>query len=173
MTEIKVVHDEEFDNSHEEEFGTFVAGHPRRNLGMLNGKEGERFMEDLDESALKIPIYAYEHGGIALSAEPFGCQWDSGQVGWWVFTSEDLVKIYNEDTEETRSNATEGVDAAIKYLNDVYSGNVWGYKIIDFDGGIADSGWGFVGDDAPIEMKEELPENLHTSLDDAWKARFS
>jgi hypothetical protein len=28
-----------------------------------------------------LPVYMIDHGGIALSTEPFACAWDSGQVG--------------------------------------------------------------------------------------------
>lgn len=33
------------------------------------------------EPCLVLPIYAYIHGGIAVSTEPFSCPWDSGKVG--------------------------------------------------------------------------------------------
>jgi len=173
MVKIKIKHDNDYqEDSDDAKFGTFVAGHPRRNLGDLNGPEGERFIEDLEPGALKIAVYAYDHGSIMLSTGPFGCRWDSGQVGWWVFTSEDIVEIYGEDTEENRTKATAGVEVAISVKNDIYNGNVWGFEIMDFDGEVADSCWGFVGDEAPEVMKEHIPDNLHASLDTAWEARF-
>jgi hypothetical protein len=36
---------------------------------------------DLDGSHLKSTLYAYVHGGVAVSLTPFNCQWDSGAVG--------------------------------------------------------------------------------------------
>lgn len=171
--EIKIRRDDFYDNDDDSDFGVFVAGHRRRNIGTLNGEEGRQFMEDLEEGAFKIPVYAYEHSGIALSTSPFSCRWDSGQVGWWVFTSENLVRIYNEDTPETRAKALEGVKHQLSYLNDISDGNVWGYEIVDFDGHVADSCWGFVGDGAPEMMKEHLPENLHASLARGWDNRYA
>ena len=35
-----------------------------------------------DSDAVLKPLYAYEHGGIALSTGQFSCPWDSGQVGF-------------------------------------------------------------------------------------------
>lgn len=175
--EIKVRYDDDSsrysDFLDEDEFGTFVAGHRRANLGKLNGEEGVQFMRDLPEGCLKIPIYAYDHSGIVMSVTPFSDPWDSGQVGWWVFTTEDLISIYNEDTEDTRQKAREGVKAQIQYLNDLGSGNVWGYEITGADGDVDDSCWGFVGDDAVLDMKGHIPDGLHAKLEEAWENRFS
>ena len=175
--EIKVRHDDDSDrySEHldEDEFGTFVASHRRYNLGKLNGEKGAQFMRDLPEGCLKIPIYAYDHSGIVMSLAPFSDRWDSGQVGWWVFTPEDLISIYNEDTEDARQKAREGVKAQIEYLNDLGSGNVWGFEITGADGDVDDSCWGFVGDDAISDMKAHIPDDLHAKLEAAWENRFS
>lgn len=169
---VRISRDDDYrEDDDDAEFGTFVAGHRRINLGDLNGDEGEEFMADLEEGALKIAIYAYEHGDIALSTSPFSCPWDSGQVGWWVFTSNNLVEIYGADTEDTRQKATAGVEATVSFKNDIYSGNVWGFEIGEGKE-VSDSCWGFVGDMAPESMKEHIPDNLHASLDTAWEARF-
>ena len=173
--EIRVRYDDDSsrysDYLDEDEFGTFVAGHRRSNLGKLNGEEGVQFMRDLPEGCLKIPIYAYDHSGIVMSVVPFSDPWDSGQLGWWVFTPEDLISIYNEDTEDTRQKAREGVKAQIQYLNDVYAGNIWGYEITGADGDVDDSCWGFVGDDAIFDMKDHIPDELHSKLEAAWENR--
>jgi hypothetical protein len=158
---------------HEGDFGTFCAWHRRLNLGKLNGDKAREYIEDAPENALKIPVYIYQHSGIALSTTPFSCPWDSGQVGIWIFTSEDLVNIYGEDNEDNRAKALDGVSGQLKYMNDLGDGNVWGYEIEDFDGEVADSSWGFVGDRAVEDMKGDVPENLHASLQEAWENRFS
>ena len=177
MPKIKVSYDEcsqsfLVDELHEDDFGTFVAWHRRRNLGEVNYPKHQEFLEGLEEGAMKIPIFIYEHSGFVLSTTPFACQWDSGQVGVWVFTSEDLVRIYGADSEETRARAREGVDAQIGYMNAVYNGDVWRYDIEDFDGEIADSCGGFVGEDALECMKGHVPENLHADLEQAWENRL-
>jgi len=177
MPKIKVSYDDcsaQFlaDEMHDDDFGTFVSWHRRRNLGKVNYPKHESFLENLEEDALRVPVYIYEHGGFVLSVVAFTDPWDSGQVGVWVFTSEDLVRIYGEDTTETRQKACEGVSAQIDYMNAVYSGDVWQYEIEDFDGEVADSCGGFVGDDALEVMKDHIPENLHADLERGWENRF-
>ena len=44
------------------------------------------------EDVISIPIYMYEHSGIAISTKPFGCQWDSGQLGWIHTTKENALR---------------------------------------------------------------------------------
>jgi len=157
----------------EDDFGTFVAWHQRRNLGKVNAPSHSSFLQNLPRDALRIPIFIYEHGGFVLSTTPFSCPWDSGQVGVWVFTPKDLARIYGEDTEESRKKAREGVEAQIKYMNDVFCGNVWYFEIEDFDGETADSCGMFVGIEEALEaMKEHVPENLHGSLEKAWDKRW-
>ncbi len=29
-----------------------------------------------------VPVYGYDHGGLAVSTSPFSCPWDSGQLGF-------------------------------------------------------------------------------------------
>jgi hypothetical protein len=174
---IRVKHDEFSgvdlsQDMHDNDFGTFCAWHRRYNLGKLNGDEAREYIESAPEDAMKIPVYIYQHSGIALSTSPFSCPWDSGQVGWWFFTSEEISQIYGEDNEENRKKALEGVSSHLEYMNDVGNGNIWGYEILDFDGDVADSCWGFVGDDALECMKEHIPENRHAELERAWEDRF-
>jgi len=157
---------------HDNDFGTFCAWHRRVNLGKLNGDEAREYIESASDDDLAIPIYIYQHGSIALSTTPFSCPWDSGQVGWWIFTSEEIANIYGEDNEENREKALKGVSVQIQYMNDVGNGNIWGYEIEDFDGEVADSLWGFVGDEALECMKEHIPENLHGALESAWENRY-
>jgi hypothetical protein len=174
---IRIKHDE-FSGSelsrelHDNDFGTFCAWHRRYLLGKLNGDEAREYIESAPADALKIPIYIYQHGGIALSTSPFSCPWDSGQVGFWIFTSEEIEKIYGKDDETNRGRALDGVSSHLDYMNDVGDGNIWGYEVIDFDGEVADSCWGFVGDDAVEAMKDHLPDNLHPALEEAWENRY-
>jgi hypothetical protein len=169
---IKITYDEDgaqwlTDEIHEGDFGTFVAWHRRSSLGKVNFPRHEEYLERVPAGALRVPVYLYEHGGMALSTEPFSCPWDSGQVGIWIFTSEDLVKVYGEDTDETRATAVEGVAAQLRYMTDVYAGNVWRFESED------DACGGFVGDAALEDMKGYLPEELHGELEAAWEGRHA
>lgn len=36
---------------------------------------------DEREPCIVLPVYGYEHSGIAVSVSPFSCPWDSGRLG--------------------------------------------------------------------------------------------
>lgn len=111
-----------------------------------NYRIGER-IEQCTEDELRetygeitaLPVYMIDHSGIALSCEPFGCRWDSGQVGW--------IWIANKDAGNFGD-----VDAALRSVVDtmskVASGEVYGYVVKDADDENVGSCWGFIGRDA-------------------------
>lgn len=173
---IRVVHDGFFEASEDleclYEFGTFATWHRRYSIGKVQPSESpDEFLAEQPENSIVIPIYMYDHGGLAFSTAPFECQWDSGQLGVWVVTPDDLRATYGEDTPENRVQAARAVKGAIEYMNEIESGNVWGFEVLDFDGEVCDSCWGFVGDDAHENMKDHVPENLHAELEQAWESR--
>jgi hypothetical protein len=45
-------------------------------------REEKRQLRVMAEIALVLPIYKFEHGGVAFSAGSFSCPWDSGFVGY-------------------------------------------------------------------------------------------
>ena len=47
--------------------------------------------ENTDKSWSKFPVYAYIHGGLALSITSFGCTWDSGVLGYIKAPSKELA----------------------------------------------------------------------------------
>lgn len=170
---VKILHDD-FYELEDNDIGTFVCWHKRRNLGNINYAEHEAYLDQVSDKALQIPISIYEHGGFVLSVGDgaISCPWDSGYVGVWVFEPKDLIEHWGADTPETRQKAHECVEAIIKYRNDVYSGNVWGFSIESGDGEHIDSCWGFVGDEAVTDMKEHVDEKYHKALDEAWENRY-
>jgi len=40
----------------------------------------------------KYPVYAYIHGGITVSLNPFSCHWDSGQLGYIWASDKDFAE---------------------------------------------------------------------------------
>jgi len=75
-----------------------------------------------------LPLFAYIHGGVALSLGAFGCRWDSGQVGY-ILVSKDI-------------NDPEGVaKALIDEWQHYMDGEVYGYRS-SFEGEV-DSCYGF------------------------------
>ena len=158
-----------------EDFGTLATWHQRYNIGTEQPKESpQEYLANLPENSMVMPVYMYDHGGLAFSLSPFSCQWDSGQIGVWVLTPEDLKKIYGDDNVngDARIRALKSMKARIEQMNDLENGNVWGFEVLDFDGEVCDSCYGFIGDDAVECMRDHLPENLHQDLNTAWEARY-
>jgi hypothetical protein len=158
----------EYDN-----VGTMVCWHRRYKLGDQQPKENyrdwlrslvdadeewsdEQVQEAVDQRFIFLPLYLYDHSGITISTGPFGCPWDSGQVGW-IYVSLDKAKEEWGDDKE----------AAIKYLKgevetyDQYlRGEVYGYVLHGPDG-VEDSCCGFYGYE---NAKQEAVEACQVAL---------
>lgn len=102
------------------------------------------------------PVYMYDHGNITLNTTGFGCQWDSGQVGYAVVTAETVKKKF----ESNYGLAEKVIDAEVKIYSQFVGGDVYGYVVEDEEG---DSCWGFYGSD-PCENGME--DHLEGSIDD-------
>lgn len=184
---------EEFDN-----LGTMVCWHGRYNLGddhnfghpddFIEGlaEEFVEDMEDLDEmdrnemwdlinkNAIVLPVYMYEHSGIALSTGSFNNPWDSGQVGWIYITHDDIENAYGELSEKTIKIAEKCLKSEVEIYSQYLNGDVYGFllkKIAECDcckskeEEVIDSCWGFYGynikengilDCLPEEFQEEI-----------------
>lgn len=119
----------------------------------------EEMKEDIiqkENVGVILPIYKYEHSGITISTSPFGCQWDSGQVGWIYCTKEDMESNFithsGQDKEERSEVILKGeVETFDQYLQ----GDIFGYKVFQVqtcDRGHEhmeelDSCWGYYGED--------------------------
>lgn len=148
---------EDFDN-----VGTIVCWHQRYRLGDVQPKVSpdeyllelmqhrewslyhKEVPDDLSSEHLKtyinkhyfiLPIYMYDHGGLTLSTAPFGCQWDSGQVGF----------IYASRDSKGYSDMLAGLKAEVHTYDQFLQGEVYGFDIIDEAGEILDCCAGFFG----------------------------
>lgn len=152
--------------------GHMACVHERYNLGDKSGKLGfnmknlvesyeswdeveEHLVENYDAKVI-LPVFMYDHSGISLSCSPFGCRWDSGQVGFIYTTSMDIAKAYKDQAwteEEVRACLLSEVNVYSSYVN----GEVYGYVIEDEQGGILDSCFGFI-ESAQEVMEQGLSE---------------
>jgi hypothetical protein len=82
-----------------------------------------------------LPLYLYDHSGITISTKPFGCPWDSGQVGF-IFADREC-KEYDD--------MLAGLTAEVETYDSYLTGDVYGYTIEDQDGNVVHSCWGFYG----------------------------
>ena len=118
---------------------------------------------DKDDNIVMLPLYLYDHSGIAISTSSFACPWDSGQVGYVYTTKERCDELginYNIDNVEKMLNDE------VELYNTYLQGNVFGFEIVEYDEeygneyDVVDSCWGFYGTD----MKENgMIDNMNVS----------
>lgn len=144
--------------------GTFVCFHPRYDFGDINPRCSPdeyklQMMQDRECSLNKkwvpddinkdhveayiakhfvmLPVYAYEHGDICIKVKPFGCRWDSGQVGFI------YICRYSKEYDDLEA----GLTGEIEVFNEFLQGNVYSFSIYDLDGEILESSGGCYGID--------------------------
>lgn len=131
-----VLRDEEPLNPCEEYdmLGTMVCRHGRYNLGHTT-EDPENY-----EDCIHLPLYLYDHSGLTMSTESFNCPWDSGRVGT-IYVTKELMKKEGLDEDQAiriLKNEVQDYDAFLR-------GDCWGY-VVERDGEVLDSCWGFLGD---------------------------
>lgn len=95
----------------------------------------------LDFSECEIhPLYLYDHSGISISMTPFGCRWDSGQVGW-IFTN----KEKHPEFDETRDKLVSHMNGTVETYNHYLHGSCYGYSIYQQSDDAQESFGGFIG----------------------------
>ena len=192
MNTLKIYQDEDAENPRTawDNLGTFAYKHSRYRLGEEKISEPIEWLEEklglqnqyeysnerLEELEQKFyakfvaePVYLYDHSSLALSTTPFGCNWDSGKVGY-IYV--ERCKIREEYGWKRITKARE--EQIVKYLqgeietqNQYVSGDVYYFVIEDEDGDIVDSCGGFYGDDWEANgIKDCIPEELYPQLED-------
>lgn len=116
--------------------------------------------------AVMLPVYMYEHGGVALSTGAFSCPWDSGQVGYIVSPPE---KWEGLKVAQVIKNLTAEVATYGDYLN----GAVWCYiteryvpSIVEGDPGTWDHEDSCGGFYAIEDMKEYMDDEYLPLLEE-------
>ncbi len=145
-----------------EPFGRIIHWHRRYNMGFRTDKIDREAADDwLRDAAVKLPIYMYDHGGVSLATTPFGCNFDSGQVGWVYVNHQDI-----RDGKVTLAQAEEILRKEIKLQDQYIKGEVYGVRIVDEDGEDMDSVWGFYGDDWKDNgIMDHVPAHLRDTKD--------
>ena len=73
-------------------------------------------LKEEDKNYIFIPVYMHDHGDIALSLKPFGCRWDSFQVGFIVIYN----PAYGKLDEYKKS-----IQSSLSIMSLVYQGRVY------------------------------------------------
>lgn len=136
---VQVVHDSDPESPREwETISTMVCFHKRHILGdKHNYQQGEyNNWQELKQAIIEnekplaiLPLYLYDHSGITMSTKPFGCEWDSGQVGFVYITQKTLDKlgITDRSLEALENILTEEVETYDRFLR----GEVYGFQVVE------------------------------------------
>jgi hypothetical protein len=150
--QVSLYHDADCSSPRENDnLGTIIAWHRRYTLGDTDAPRCDP--EDFDPHAYPVclPVYMYDHSGIALSCGrrgQFADRWDSGQLGWIYVTRAKLLAEYSCKVlrKATIEKATKVLEAEIAEYSAFVEGQCYGYVVEDEDGDQLDSCWGFIGD---------------------------
>ena len=164
---IKIYHDPDAESPRAwSNLGTLICWHRRYRLGDSHQFESpEAFLRDLadvshqsdlsmehlrdraERKATLLPVFLYDHSGLAMNTIGFHCPWDSGQVGYVYVTLEAVRTEFGVKriTKALRERAEDILRAEIVSYDAYLGGRVYGY-VIEHDGEEVDACWGFVGD---------------------------
>ena len=164
---IKIYQDQDPQNPRDwDNLGTLICGHSRYQLGDKHGfRSAREFLLDLlefdddapqnvdellartEKIAVILPVYLYDHSGLAMNTTGFHCPWDSGQVGFIYVTLEEVRTEYSVKrvSPKLRSRIASHLRQEVQTFSDYLSGAVYGF-VVEKDGDEIDSCWGFVGD---------------------------
>lgn len=110
---------------------------PRRKIGDIIDSayylnETKRTLAKTGEYAI-LPIYIYEHSGIALCTVPFSDIWDSACIGFAVANINDFMKQRISDTPVSRCEAMHRAEDCIRNELEAYSDLSSGIFLQNFD----------------------------------------
>ena len=168
---------------------TMICFHKRYDLGdkhNYNSRDYEGWQEMkeqimADNEVLHIePLYLYDHSGITISTSPFGCQFDSGQIGWVIITRKQL-KLLCGDEDTSVERLSEIVKSEVKTYDQYLTGEVYCFKVYETETcslgcehkTLLDSCCGYYDEDeaeaeakSMVEQYEKIQESLITELEE-------
>lgn len=184
---ISIFPDDDPENPREwDNLGTMVCFHRRSNYGdQTEFKTPEQLFEFLkEEKPIFMPIFAYEHSGIALSTRrdvyPFNDVWDSGWLGIIYVTREKVASEYGGSNALTDgksvvtspempahpvlseadilSRVMDVLEGEIKVYSQWLNGEFCGYHVtpLDDEDDVLDSTWGYESMDSAIQAAKEF-----------------
>ena len=114
-------------------------------------KKIDELLHKARKRAAILPLYLYDHSGITMSTRPFGCQWDSGQVGY-IYATHEAIKNelgLKRLSKKAKQKATSILINEVEVYDQYLTGDVYGYIITDKDDNEIEEGscWGFFGYD--------------------------
>ena len=113
--------------------GTIYYKHGSYNLGdvEIKGCPYEFFKKNLETKGVILPLYIYEHSGLTISTEPFGCYWDSSQLGWIFVSFEDIKKEYGvkKITKNLLMKVLKLLEGEVEVFRQYLEGEIYQYSV--------------------------------------------
>ena len=99
-----------------------------------------------DPQCISLPVYIYDHSGIALSTGGFPDRWDSWMCGCIFVHREDVLREYGRKrlSKKLVKTVRRVLRAEVEELSMYFGGEVYGFEI-SRDGEVVDSCWGCYG----------------------------
>jgi hypothetical protein len=176
---IKIIHDDHPEDPREwDNLSKMIFWHSRYTLGdkhdFLTPLQFKRILKKKD--TIVLPVYMYEHSGIALATEPFSCRWDSGFLGW-LYTTRAVVREWFSKKRVTNKilyQAYDSMRSELETYNQYIEGDVWGYEIYSLcpscgkPDEVIDSCWGFYGPNPEKNgMLDHIDPEYHSLITNA------
>lgn len=124
-----------------------------------------------DREYIVLPVYLFDHSGLALSTSPFGDPWDSGQVGYIFCSKADARNEWGVKrlSKKREMQVIDQLKAEINEYSQWLGGDCWGYMIDsvspdDPEEVIAegiDACWGFIGREYCEEEAQRLVNHMN------------
>lgn len=156
----------------DDHLGTMVCFHKRYRLGDKHNydKNDYRSWDELKNDIVKtekagviLPLYLYDHGGLAINTTGFSCPWDSGQIGFIFVSKEKILYEYGgkKVTQKLKDKVENFLKGEVEAYNKYLSGEVYGYKVYKVEDGKdneLDSCWGFYDEEECLNEAKGIVE---------------
>jgi hypothetical protein len=139
--------------------GVMMCAHRRYNLGDLQAPSTcgswdgvRRYIESKHGPlAVCLPIFMMDHSGLSVSTSDTWFRaadsqgWDWGRIGFIFVTKKKVYEEYGVKriSPKLRNKVTEYLNNEVKAYDRYLRGDYWGYRILDENGEVVDSCWGF------------------------------
>ena len=134
------------------------------------------WVENSKEVAVCLPLYLYDHSVLSMSTSLYGNgwqypQWDGGLVGFLFVTKAELRDNYGVKrvTQKLIDRATEVLRCEVKTYDQYLHGDVYGFRVLDAEGKVVDSCYGFYGTES---AQEEGTSMLNYFMNEYNKEHF-
>lgn len=102
----------------------------RKAQAELDREYNEKIEEKLDEIAIVLPLYLYDHGGITMRTSSFSCPWDSGQVGFiYALKTKVLEECGGDSDEEKLQTGVKILTGEVESYDQYLRGDIWGFQM--------------------------------------------